>query len=206
MARRKTLKEYAIRLNHPEFGDFYYQYNTANSYYSQSNNYYFTQNLSKVETWKTLKFAEAKIKEINERLKNKQAKVLLSFGKEPKEELKSKMIVSRKKYYYPIASITSKVHVERAKENLDRLNESLIKDSRMITRLIKKSKHVEKSFIDIFKKLSNDIDQYRKDHNYLEKNKNCENVFLDIVDASYSFRLLKLKTLRKVQSEDEVQS
>ena len=53
MSRRKTLKEYAIKIVHPELSDFYYQYNTVNSYYATSNNYYFTQNLNKVQTWKT---------------------------------------------------------------------------------------------------------------------------------------------------------
>lgn len=76
----------------------------------------------------------------------------------------------------------------------------------IITRLIKKSKHIEKEFMKIFQKLQDDINQYRKDHKFLETNNNSEPIFLEIVDASYSFRLLKLKTLKKVQIEDELQS
>ena len=51
-------------------------------------------------------------------------------------------------------------------------------------------------------KLRNDLNLYRKDHSFLEKNKNSEEIFLDIVDASYSFRLLKLRNLKAIQTEE----
>lgn len=207
MGRRKGHKEYAIKLIHPELGEYYYHYNNNGGYYSGHEfNYYFTQNLNKVSTWKTLKFAEKQILEITNILDKHSGKVLIELGKDIKEELKNKVIVSRKKYYYPITSIMSRVHMENAKNNLTRLNQTLVDDSKLITRMIKKSKHVEKEFMSILQKLQDDINLYRKDHKFLKTNINAEPIFLEIVDASYSFRLLKLRTLKKVQIEDELQS
>ena len=215
--RAKLRKDFAIKLIHPEMGDFYFHYsnriyNNSNRIYNNSNRiynnytFYFTQNLNKVNTWKTSKYAETQIKQISEYLQNKNAKILLEFGEEPNEEMKKKLTVSRKKYYFTINSVISKIHFEEAKNNINKLNETLINDSKMITKLIRKCKHVEKDFLKIVNKLTNDINLYRKDHSFLEKNKDSEPIFLDVVDASYGFRLLKLRTLKKVQIEDEIKS
>jgi len=139
-------------------------------------------------------------------LQKNEGHILLEFGEEPKDELKDKLTVSRKKYYFTIKSIMSKQLIKTAKDNVDKLNESLVDDSKMITKLIKKNKHVEKDFMSIINKLTTDVNMYRKDYKFLEKNKDAEPVYLDIVDASYGFRLLKLKTLKKMQTEDEIQS
>lgn len=207
MGRRKGHKEYAIKLVHPELGDYYYHYNNNGGYYNPCKNnalfsFYFTQNLNKVSTWKTLKFVEKQILEIKNRLDQKNGKILIELGKDAKDELKENAILSRKKYYYPIKSIMSKVHIDNAKNNLDKLNQTLVEDSKLITKLIKSSKHLEKDFMKIFHKLHDDINSYRKDHNFLEMNSNAEPIFLEIVDASYSFRLLKLKTLKKIQNDE----
>lgn len=63
--RRKTTKEYAIRLVHPELGEWYYHYNNNNY---QCNTFFFTQDLNKVITWKTLKFVEKEIQDITENI------------------------------------------------------------------------------------------------------------------------------------------
>ena len=79
--KRKSNKEYAIRLVHPEWGDWYYQYTPENYYWGRSNtDPVFTQNLSKVTTWKTTKSVEQKISDIQESL-NKKKKIRLNFGK-----------------------------------------------------------------------------------------------------------------------------
>ena len=192
--RAKSHKDFTIKLNHPEMGDFYYHYHNNGGYYSghsgHRQTYYFTQNLNKVTTWKTSKYAETQIKEIFDTLQKNEGHILLEFGEEPNEELKGKLTISRKKYYFTVKSIMSKHLIKTAKDNVDKLNESLVNDSKMITKLIKKNKHIEKDFLSIINKLTTD----------------AEPVFLDIVDASYGFRLLKLRTLKKIQIEDEVQS
>ena len=206
MARRgrvKSRKDYTIKLVHPEMGEFYFHY--YNRDYTRYN-YYFTQNLNKVKVWKTSKFVESQIKDIFDKLDDKKGKVFLEFGEEPNEEMKSKLTISRKKYYFTINSIMSKIHIDNAKNNISELNETLVNDSKLITKLIRKNKHIEKDFMKIINKLTNDINMYRKDYNFLEKSKDSEPVFIDIVDASYGFRLLKLKTLKKVQIENEIQS
>lgn len=200
--RAKSRKDFAIKLTHPEMGEFYFHY--SNRIYSKSI-FYFTQNLNKVNTWKTSKYAESQITQIFESLENKYGKILLEFGEEPKEEMKSRLTLSRKKYYFTVNSIISKAALENAQNNIKRLDETLINDSKMITKLIRKSKHLENNFVKIVHKLADSINLYRNEHSFLEKNKNAEPIFLDIVDASYGFRLLKLKTLKKVQTEDEIQ-
>jgi hypothetical protein len=204
--RPRTNKEYSIKLVHPEFGVFYYQYSNLNSW-NGVGTYFFTQNLSKVSTWKNIKYTEKKILKITETLESRKAKILLSFDDDLKNKFitNSKLIISRKKYYYPITNkIVSKTHINLSKNKIDELNKTLVNDSKSITKLIKKSKHVEKEFMSIFKKLENDINSYRKEHKFLESNKNSEDIYIDIVDASYNFRLLKLRTLKTVQNEDDV--
>lgn len=203
MGRRKIIKEYTIKLIHPELGEWYYHYN--NNYYNKSC-FYFTQDLSKVTTWKTIKYVQREIKKIIEKLeKSKKYKIFLEFGKDPKEELKDKMNISRKKYYYPIESVTSKVHFDNAKTTIDTLNKSLVDDSKMITKMIRKNKHIEDNFNDLINKLVSDVKEYKENFNFLEKNnKNNSKILLDIVDASYGFRLLKLRTLKKKSEDEEI--
>ena len=198
MGRRKTTKEYAIRLTHPDFGEFYFNYFNNDSYN-------FTQNLSKVRTWKTLSTVKSQILCIEQHLERRDHKIILPFGKDIsniEETLRSRMLCSMKRYYFPISSIKSKNEIQRAKDNIEKLNKTLLPDSEYITNMIKHSKQLEKHFMGFVEKLRNDLNLYRKDHSFLEKNKNSEEIFLDIVDASYSFRLLKLRNLKAIQTEE----
>jgi len=198
MGRRKTTKEYAIRLTHPDFGEFYFNYFNNDSYN-------FTQNLSKVTTWKTLSAVKSLISYIEQSVENRQHRIVLPFGKDVnniEERFRSKMTCSMKRYYFPINSIKSKNEIQRAKDNIEKLNKTLLPDSEYITNMIKHSKQLEKHFMGFVEKLRNDLNLYRKDHSFLEKNKNSEEIFLDIVDASYSFRLLKLRNLKAIQTEE----
>lgn len=84
------------------------------------------------------------------------------------------------------------------------MNKTLVDDSKAITKMLKKNKQIEDNFMEVINKLVKDIDQFRKDHSFLERNKQIKsNAQLDIVDASYNFRLLKLRTLKKKCNEDE---
>ena len=212
MARFKTNKEYAIKITHPEFGVYYYShYNYTGEYsYNYNNynkskvNYIFVQDLSKVLTWKSTSFTQKKITEINSDLHSNSGKILLSLGNEITQDIKNGAILSKKKYYFEINAVTSKETAKTAQDDLDRLNISLVEDSKNIAKLINKNKHVEKDFqkefMEIFKQFSADINLCIKSYNFLDNSQNVK-VFIEIVDASYNFRLLKLRTLNKLQEE-----
>ena len=201
MVRIKTNKEYTIRLVHPEFGTFYYNYSTYD-------NCVFTQKLSRVAKWKTYFLVEQKIKDLEAQLSRKTWKIHLSFGTEVSDEIKNKISCNRKKYYYDVTSITSKHQFEKATDNIDNLKKTLVTDSETISETI--SNLIRNGFTDCFfdkisiilKKFNGDINSYKKDYNYLKKcNHRDVGAYLDIADASYGFRLLKLKTLKDIQNE-----
>ena len=112
----------------------------------------------------------------------------------------------RKGYVYYITSITSKTHLDKAKNDVKQLSESLLNDSKMVTKLIKTPSFmsVSNNVKKILQGLVKDVNLYEKSYNYVQKNKNVEPVYLDIVDASYNFRFLKLKTLKGIQKENEI--
>ena len=210
--RRKSNKEYAIRLVHPDFGEYYFNYDNRN--YDNLNHgtyiFMFTQTLSNVRKRKTLKIVEKQILDITNKLSDSiNNKILIPITEELREklneEIKSKLLFQRSKYYFIIQSVISKYHVNDAKNNIERLNVSLIEDSKQITNSIRETLHIEKDFMKVLKKFESDINQYRKDYSFLEKHTNIEVAYLDIVDASYGFRYLKLKTLREINIEDETE-
>lgn len=213
MPRRKTNKEYAIRLVHPDLGEYYFNYNNTGDNYAYYNNkpssFMFTQTLKKVNIWKTLSVVEAQILQMIEDLNSKKGKILIPFGSELNEnwseKAKANMIFKRKKYYYQINNIVSKYHIDSAKSNIKKLDETLLADSIMITEMIKNSLHLEKDFMKKIKQFENDINSYRKDYSLLDKHMNFDVAYLDIVDASYGFRYLKLKTLKELSNENETE-
>lgn len=206
MGRTKTYKEYTIKLIHPEFGE-HYLYYIRNNYGAGKidHSYIFTKNLNKVTKWKTFKYVESEMEGIKKRLTDNKCNILLDFGSEVKEELIPIMIYSRKKYYFDIKFAASQKLIDTATNNITALNISLLNDSNMITEAIKNCNHVEKDFIKIIKKFQQQIVDYRTDYYFLEKCKN-NGVIIDIVDASYGFRLTKLKTLKLFsETNDEIE-
>ena len=194
MPKIKSNKEYTIKLVHPVFGDFYYQYNNLSAGYL-NNVFVFTQNLSKVKTWKSIKYIDKETNYIIENVSSGKSKIYLSFGQNVSDDIIMKLILIRKRYYYIINMISSKSHIQNAKNNIKDLNSSLLEKSKIITKSIKKCK-IDDDFMLILNKLSSDIHLYRKDYKFLQKYQDAEQVILDIEDASYGFRLLKLKTLK----------
>jgi hypothetical protein len=203
MARRKTNKEYAVRLTHPTLGVFYYHYTPSSYYYSSGYIFYFTQNLSKVKTWKTQRFVQKEILNIQDRLNKKSSKIYLSLGTSVPDELKNKVVISRKRYFYPINSITSKFHLDEAENTIKQLSNTITADSKLVAKMAKKLKISDK-FMEIVDRLYKDVKVYKEKNEFLHKmkNSNSESIYLDIVDASYGFRLLKLKTLKNINVEE----
>lgn len=205
MARKKILKDYTIKITHPEFGEYYLNYIRNNYGYSSTIDvsYLFTKNLNKVKTWKTTKSIESEIKFMQERLVKNRGEILLIFGSDVDDELKTRMVVSCKRYYFKITSFVDKIKINAAKNNISLLDSTLISDSELITEGIKNGDHIiDKTFVKKIKQLQSDISNYKEDYLYLEKNKDVD-VTVDIADASYGFRLLKLKNLRKVKDDVE---
>lgn len=209
MGRIKTNKEYSIKLIHPEFGEYYLNYIRDNNQYCYGYaknkigySYIFTKNLNKVTTWKNAKTIESTINLIKDSLCNGTCEILLSLGKEVKEEIIDKLICSRKKYYFRILFATSQPLIDEAKKNINSLNISLLRDSELIMEAIKNGGHIEKDFSKQIKKLDSQVSKYRTDYLFLEEAEKS-GVLLDIVDASYGFRFLKLKNLKNLNNESE---
>lgn len=82
----------------------------------------------------------------------------------------------------------------------------MVLDSENISDLIKKflinNDLLDKNFMELFNNLSKDIKEYQKNYDIIKKHNIMNSVTLDIVDASYGFRYLKLKNLSAFKTEE----
>jgi hypothetical protein len=203
MTRFKSHKDYAIKMVHPEFGDFYFSY--ADTY---ANLYIFTKNLKRVCKWKTKNSILSKINEIIE--STHRSRILLSFGKDVNDSFKNRilidknMTVSMKRYYYRVRNVSTSVFIKEAQINIDAISKTLVPDVESIRQAIINNAVDEKKFMDKLQEFIKDINEYRKNYSIIKKyTRNTEGLaFIDIVDASYGFRNLKLKTLKNVNEPE----
>lgn len=207
MPRIKTNKEYAIRLVHKDLGTFYFNYINDNPWYNGSTlKYVFTKDLNKVKTWKTLSFAERYIDDISTKLKTSKSYIILPYGTEfpdVPDKYKDSIKLYRTKYEYRIDKIVSRIHIQKSEEIISELDKSLLTDSKHIFKTIKKLLFMEDGFEKIVSKLAKDVKEYKKNHKFLHSVKDCDDVYLDIVDASFNFRTLKLRNLKVLDQESE---
>ena len=162
----------------------------------------FTKDLIKVKTWKTLNCAKETISSMISNLEKNLSQILIPLTKEQESKFEeSKLIFIRKKAYYPIKSITSQLQYNLSKEVINKLSPVLAEDSKKITDLIEGNKITDIEFMPIFRKFENDVHEYITGFNLVERHNNGEPL-LDIVDASYGFRLIKLQTLAKIQESN----
>lgn len=204
MPRIRTNKQYAISLVHNDLGNFYFNYLNDGGYNGDYKKYMFTKNLNKVHKWKTLSVVEEYIEELVSNLKFNKNKISIQFEKTIPNvpiEYESKIENYRGRYYLDINKITSKNIIDKSKTVLENLDETLEMDSFFIYNKIKNCSHTEiDDFDKIIKKLANDIKKYQYNYKRLEENKKMlDNCYLDIVDASYNFRTLKLRNLKSLQ-------
>lgn len=211
MPKNKIFKDFAIKLIHPDFGDFYYSWR-------REHNYVFVKELPKVMKWKTTKFTEKQIKLIQSDLEKNKGSILLSFGDNVNDSLKSRMIISKKRYYFPITEIIDMSNLNVAKEGINKYNSEfkdvyekflvslkdikndlLLKntDEKTFINDINENILTFKNFVKDTNKLSKNIDNYLYHKNILEELSTHSGSYLDIVDASYNFRKLKLNTINK---------
>lgn len=227
--RKKTNKEYAIRLVHPEFGEYYFnyvKYSDSNYGYSNIHNFMFTKDLSKVKKWKILDVVNYNISNMTDKVqKISKDNILLQIDDNAVKS--DKMIISRKKYYYQISQIGSESIVCKIKEKIEKCNEILLS----LKESIKKEKDYYNNLNLIKNEIKNEIDienisKYHSDIlsrlNSIKKNiKKCKSyqtdiddlnkklseietgIKIDIVDASFNFRLKKLKTLKIIEEKEE---
>ena len=206
MARRKTTKEYAIRLIHPDLGEYYFNYMNTGNYYSskQHPEYVFTQTLKKVNTWKTKDVVEKFVKNIVSTVNNKQRKIYIPLGKELDENLsvdiKSKVVCIKKRYYFSIENIFTNSEVLHINEENEKLNVSITADSKYITKKIKEEDFTSQDFLIVLNKFNNNIKRYNKNTKVL--NSCLLEGRIDIVNASYGFRYLKLKNLKSIEPDE----
>jgi hypothetical protein len=213
MPRFKSNKEYAIRITHEQFGELYlsreniiyeYKNNSYSNWYGgykvSITKFIFTKSLSKVKTWKTLKLAEEKSNSIINTINtNQKNKIYLDFGKTPNttEDVKRLLICERLKYFLIITKLVNSNSSQRNKidSNLSKQHVKLVKDANLIAETIKNSEFINGNFHNSIEKLKTDVIKYTQDYEKFEKSKLSENITFDIIDASYNFRLVKLKRL-----------
>ena len=202
MPKFKSNKEYALKLNHPEFGDFYFNCYTIPTW--REKNFKFTKDLSKVKKWKTKKFVENVISIIDTNLKRKSGEIILMFGDEVEDLLKSKLVLDKKKYYHHIKFIRNYEILNKSKDDFYKIHDILILNSEELTKILKSENFDRNDFIEAKKMFNNNMAIHTKKYNILENNNMGENIVFNIVDASFGFRLLKLKNLKSVQEKREV--
>jgi len=212
MPRVKLIREYAIRLVHPILGIYYYNYTNYN-WYNGGSWFMFTQDLSKVSKRKNIKSLEKQISQITESDLSSDVsfeihsdKILLPLGKELKEnldpEIKNKIFHHRNRYYYSIDNIVSKYHIDKAENDFNESNKILSSNIKSIVDMFNDSEYLNDDFIKTIKSLEYNVNVCRDNYNFLkETKKTSKQAQLDIIDASFNFRYLKLKTLGKIKND-----
>lgn len=192
MPRFKSNKEYALKLCHPEFGDFYFNYQDKKIYK-------FTKDLSKVLKWKTSNYIENIISNIENHLNNNSGEILLMFGAEVDDVLKRKLVFERKKYYHHIKFITNHSSLKIAKDEYEKINDIMISNIKEFAKIFKNKIYDKQKFVQARSKFNQNVSIHDKAYNCVQNHNNSVQVIFSVVDASYGFRLLKLRTLRSIQ-------
>lgn len=186
----KNNKEYAIRLYHPEFGYFYYSH--SNIAYTRNKKFYFVQNLKTVAKWKKKDVAEKNMEYI---LSKKYHTLLLSFNKNSEIQHTNIEVYGKRKYYTINRIPLTEKNIETLKLKKEELQKALDINFVLMSELFN-----QKIFNDNFFKMVNlfkrDTRAYKDIH---DKLRNDEVVVIDIVDASFNFRGLKLKNLNSLE-------
>jgi hypothetical protein len=186
----KNNKEYAIRLYHPEFGDFYYSH--SNDTYTRSKKFCFVKNLKRVAKWKKKDVAEKNMEYI---LGKNYHILFLSFDKNSEIQHTDIEVYGKRKYYTINRLPLTEKNIETLKLKNEELEKSLSINFDLMSELFNKKIFNDDFFkrVNLFKK---DTKTYKDNH---EKLRSDEGVILDVVDASFNFRSLKLKKLQETE-------
>lgn len=193
-------KEYAIKITNKNLGDFYYHY-TKILWKDNYRYYVFSKKTIGIRKWKTIGYINTVIDEIFEKLlhNNRIARsmILLEctdlFNEGIVKESEYNLLISRKKCFIQVTKVSSKNMIERTDLEISNYVSK-------ITSLMKTAENDKILDLTVVKKMLDNLELKITSYN---KYKKCDNAnyqdyinnSIDYVDASYNFRLLKLKKL-----------
>lgn len=193
-------KEYAIKITNKNLGDFYYHY-TKILWKDNYRYYVFSKKTIGIRKWKTIGYINTVIDEIFEKLlhNNRIARsmILLEctdlFNEGIVKESEYNLLISRKKCFIQVTKVSSKNMIERTDLEISNYVSK-------ITSLMKTAENDKILDLTVVKKM---LDNLKLKITSYNKYKKCDNAnyqdyinnSIDYVDASYNFRLLKLKKL-----------
>ena len=192
--KEKGRKDYAIRLIHPE-GVFYYRYHTytwlfmndiskGRSGKVHQHIFVFSPEVSsRVRTWKTTKFTEKEIEQMISVLNGGGGRIGLSTGS------------GKRGYRTTDFTVVTAPHlIKRSQEELDTVTKLVTEgvNSQILNNALQ-NKIIDKKFRDSIGVIQNALCGIDFDALNIKSR-----VVLDVVDASYGFRLLKLKKLENL--------
>lgn len=188
MSKLKSKREYAIRLVFPEVGEYYLS--RIEKQWSKCT-YLFTSELTKVQKWKT----KNKVDDIIKKISESKNSIYLLLGTETNllPKYKDNISFSMNKYRFLIKDIMTKENIDKIRSDINGLDAVLLEDLSLIADLIQYKKIDKDTFV-FLKKFEKDIHLYRILNGYSIFD---DNKYIDIVDASYGFRYLKLKALNE---------
>lgn len=194
----RNKKEYAIKITNKNLGDFYYHY-TKILWKDNYKYYVFSKKTIGVRKWKTIQYINTVIDEIFEKLLHRSPRsiILLEctdlFNEGIVKESEYNLLISRKKCFIQVTKVSSKNMIERTDLEISNYVSK-------ITSLMKTAENDKILDLTVVKKMLDNLELKITSYN---KYKKCDNAnyqdyinnSIDYVDASYNFRLLKLKKL-----------
>ena len=196
----KSNRHYTIRLR-LSFGDYYFS--RAEGYYNST--YFFTQKLSSVRKWKTVKGAS----EIIKSLTNSDGTIVVPLGTDISKlpvDIQNNSYYVAKKYYFRISRLNA-IRVDN--KYLDKEQEKLFIEMNELNISIKdiiNSNPINISFLQTQQyKLIEKANKYNDISKEKAKNHINSNFELSLVDVSFNFRTLKIKNLAEINKEEELE-
>lgn len=202
MGRTKKIREYAIRITHPELGSFYFAHENWNTYM-------FTHELPKVKKWKTLKVIEEQVNRITDNAnggRNPTVRFYCSHLEIPEHLRRNTQIIRRKNTYF-VNHLISKDRVKNTENDMGIIYENIKNQMGTIKNQIDNDTFIKNQYDDdfysSFNEFTKNVSEYRKKQRIIHRQlkSKYESVYIDIVDVSFNFRTLKLKTLNKKSKE-----
>ena len=197
MGRFKSNKEYAIRITHPELGSFYFNYENYQKFI-------FTTDLSKVRKWKTLKIANDQVDRILKftNYRNSGMTIFNCDNLIIPDHLKNNVVTERKRKIYKVRHLISKDRIVEIENAMDELYLALKVQLKEINNLFENDTFKDLQYNDDVKNNFNNFTKNIAKYKQKQKihirhlNDKYEKVYIDIVDASFNFRVLKIKKLQ----------
>lgn len=204
----RSSKTYSMKITHPIMGEYYFSY--INSFDYRNPKFVFTQNLSKVKKWKNKKSVEHFIISMKKTIKGDSwyhsGSIVIPLGKtlDPKLKNLKNIELINKRYFFYIKNIKEEIDIKKEIKKLDetkKLIKSRSKEYNELLDNIFENRGKMDSLIRISNSITNHIRNYINKDKFINEHKVNETDFLDshieVVDSSFNFRKLKLRTLKE---------